>query len=166
MLNKVILMGRLTADPNRSIIHTVNGEIPKATFSLAVEDDFRSGDKKTTHFIKCSCWRKTADFASAHFHKGDMMSVVGKLITWTDGKGLEVHPDDDDIIEIADEFNLHESVALKIFDKVLQLVNHQIGRRTVTEVSVDNIYFTGSKSREEDSQEVPVEYDDQDLPWD
>ena len=128
MLNRVVLMGRLTADPNRTITHTGNGDIPKAVFTLAVEDDFKGSTGRITHFIRCSCWRRTADFASAHFHKGDLVAISGRLNTWVDVKDGD--------------------------------------KRTVTEVAVDNIYFTGSKSRAEDSQEVPIEYDDQDLPWD
>lgn len=130
MLNSVQLMGRLTADPNRTIMHSVNGDVPKVSFTIACEEDYKKGDQRTTYFIRCTAWRRTADFISQYFHKGDLVAISGKLITWDSLKDAE--------------------------------------RRTVTEVSVTNIYFTssGSSTRTDESQEVPIDYDDQDLPWD
>lgn len=73
MLNKTILMGRLTAEPK--ISQTPNG-INIATFSLAVH---RQYDKDKTDFINIVAWRQTADFVSKYFKKGQLVAIEGNL---------------------------------------------------------------------------------------
>lgn len=76
MLNKVILMGRLTKDPE--LRHTQN-DIPVATFSLAVERSFKSGEERQADFINIVAWRGTAEFVSKWFSKGQLVAVSGRL---------------------------------------------------------------------------------------
>ena len=77
MLNRVILMGRLTADPE--LKQTPNG-ISVVSFSLAVDRNFTSrGAERQTDFINCVAWRQTAEFISRYFGKGRMMAVEGSL---------------------------------------------------------------------------------------
>ena len=77
MLNRVILMGRLTADPE--LKQTPNG-ISVTSFSLAVDRNFTSrGAERQTDFINCVAWRQTAEFISRYFAKGRMMAVEGSL---------------------------------------------------------------------------------------
>ena len=71
MLNKIILMGRLTRDPE--LRHTQTGTAV-ASFSLAVDRDFKdkaTGDR-TTDFIDVVAWRQTGEFVSRYFTKGRM----------------------------------------------------------------------------------------------
>lgn len=77
MLNEITIMGRLTRDPE---LRTTTSGISCATFSLAVERDFKekSGDK-ATDFIDVVAWRSTADFVSKYFAKGRMAVVHGRL---------------------------------------------------------------------------------------
>lgn len=84
MLNKVILMGRLTRDPE--LRYTGSGTAV-ANFNLAVESGY--GDSKKTDFINCVAWSKTAEFASKYFTKGAMTIVAGRLTTrsWQDNSG-------------------------------------------------------------------------------
>ena len=87
MLNKIILMGRLTRDPE--LRHTGNGTAV-ASFSLAVERDFKSQDgEKETDFIDIVAWRSTGEFVSKYFSKGRMAVVEGRLQIrdWTDDNG-------------------------------------------------------------------------------
>lgn len=87
MLNKIILMGRLTRDPE--LRHTGSGT-PVASFSLAVDRDFKSqGGEKETDFIDIVAWRNTAEFVSKYFTKGRMAVVEGRLQIrdWTDKDG-------------------------------------------------------------------------------
>ena len=87
MLNKIILMGRLTRDPE--LRHTAAGN-PVASFSLAVERDFKSeGGERATDFIDIVAWRSTAEFVSKYFTKGRMAVVEGRLQIrpWTDKDG-------------------------------------------------------------------------------
>lgn len=77
MLNRVILMGRLTADPE--LKQTNNGNAV-TSFTLAVDRNFSSkGEEKQTDFINCVAWRKTAEFISNYFSKGRMMAIEGSL---------------------------------------------------------------------------------------
>ena len=87
MLNKIVLMGRLTRDPE--LRHTGNGTAV-ASFSLAVDRDFKSqGGEKETDFVDIVAWRSTADFVSKYFTKGRMAVVEGRLQLrdWTDKDG-------------------------------------------------------------------------------
>lgn len=83
-MNKAILMGRLTRDPEMS--QTQSG-VTLARFSIAVPRRFQ---KDTTDFINCIAWRQTADFVCKYFNKGSMIAVVGSIQTRTwegqDGK--------------------------------------------------------------------------------
>ena len=87
MLNKIILMGRLTHDPE--LRRTQNGTAVTG-FSLAVERDFKDEDgKRATDFIDIVAWRNTAEFVSKYFTKGRMAVVSGRLQirNWTDKEG-------------------------------------------------------------------------------
>ena len=87
MLNKIILMGRLTRDPE--LKRTQSGTAV-ANFSLAVDRDFKSqSGEKETDFIDIVAWRATAEFVSKYFTKGRMAVVSGKLQirSWADKDG-------------------------------------------------------------------------------
>ena len=88
MLNKIILMGRLTRDPE--LRRTQTGT-PVASFTLAVDRDFKdkSTGERTTDFIDVVAWRQTAEFVSRYFTKGRMAVVEGRLQIrdWTDKDG-------------------------------------------------------------------------------
>ena len=88
MLNHIVIMGRLTRDPE--LRHTQSG-VPVVSFRLAVDRDFK--DKQTgeraTDFIDVAAWRATAEFVSRYFSKGRMAVVEGSLQIrdWTDKEG-------------------------------------------------------------------------------
>ena len=88
MLNHIVLMGRLTRDPE---LRYTQSQIPVATFSLAVDRDFggRDGAERQTDFIDIVAWRSTAEFVSKYFTKGSMAAVSGRLQIrdWTDRDG-------------------------------------------------------------------------------
>lgn len=87
MLNKIIIMGRLTRDPE--LRKTGNGTAV-AAFTLAVDRDFKSqGGERETDFIDIEAWRNTAEFVSKYFGKGRMAVVEGRLQVrdWTDKDG-------------------------------------------------------------------------------
>ena len=83
--NKVILGGRLTADPE--LRQTPNG-IQVTSFSIAVNRK-SSGEQSTADFINCVAWRSTAEFISRYFKKGSCICVVGSIQTrtWNDQQG-------------------------------------------------------------------------------
>ena len=85
MLNHIVLMGRLTRDPE---LRYTQSQTPVASFRLAVDRDFvgRDGGERQTDFIDVSAWRSTAEFVSKYFTKGSMAVVSGRLQSreWTD----------------------------------------------------------------------------------
>jgi single-strand DNA-binding protein len=88
MLNRIVIMGRLTRDPEKRFTQS---QIPVTSFTLAVDRDYssRDGGEKQTDFIDCVAWRQTAEFVSKYFHKGSMAVVSGRLQIrdWTDREG-------------------------------------------------------------------------------
>lgn len=86
-LNKVILIGNLTADPE---FKTTPSGVSVTTFTIAVERRFaKPGDAVTADFIRVMCWRHQAEFASKYFNKGKSIVIVGSIQTrsWTDQNG-------------------------------------------------------------------------------
>ena len=87
MLNRIVLMGRLTRDPE---LRKTQSDTPVCSFSLAVDRDYKKdGEKKETDFIDIVAWRATAEFVSKFFTKGRMAVVEGRLQVrdWTDKEG-------------------------------------------------------------------------------
>lgn len=86
-LNKVMLVGRLTADPE---LKTTPNGISVTNFTLAVDRGYaKQGEEKQTDFIYIVCWRTQAEFATKYFRKGTGVYVGGSLQirTWKDKDG-------------------------------------------------------------------------------
>ena len=105
-MNKVILMGRLTRDPE---MRQSQQGTPVVSFTLAVDRRFAKEGQQNADFISCVAWSRLAEFICKYFHKGSMIAVTGRLQSRTyddkDGK-----------------------------------------RQYVTEVVVDEAYFTGERT--------------------
>ncbi len=76
MLNRAIVMGRLTDNPE--LRHTAS-DIPVTTFTLAVERNFNSGNERVTDFLDIVAWRSNAEFVSKYFTKGMQVCVEGSI---------------------------------------------------------------------------------------
>lgn len=86
MLNHIVMMGRLTHDPEMR----KSGETPVCSFRIACERDYKNKDgEKETDFIDVVTWRQTAEFVGKFFAKGRMAVVSGRLQnrSWTDKDG-------------------------------------------------------------------------------
>jgi single-strand DNA-binding protein len=85
-LNKVILGGRLTADPE--LKQTASG-ISACTFTLAVNRRYSKDGQQEADFINCQAWRQTAEFINRYFRKGSSLCVSGSIQTrsWQDQSG-------------------------------------------------------------------------------
>ncbi len=105
-MNKVILMGRLTRDPE---MRQSQQGTPVVSFTLAVDRRFAREGQQQADFLSCVAWSKLAEFICKYFQKGSMIAVSGRLQsrTWDDKDGK---------------------------------------RQYVTEVVVEDAYFTGSKN--------------------
>ena len=89
-MNKVILMGRLTRDPE--VRYTQNNNTLVASFSLAVNRRFaRQGEERQADFINIVAWSKTGEFCSKYFKKGQQVGVIGRIQTrtWDDDQGAK-----------------------------------------------------------------------------
>lgn len=89
MLNKIILMGRLTRDPE---LRRTQSGTAVASFTLAVDRDYKPQDgERETDFIDVVAWRGTAEFVFKYFTKGRMVVVEGRLQVrdWTDKDGAK-----------------------------------------------------------------------------
>lgn len=88
MLNKVIIMGRLTRDPE--FRQTTSG-IPVCRITVAVDRPYQKDKEKQADFINCTVWRSSAEFVSRYFSKGSMIIVEGALRNndYTDKDGVK-----------------------------------------------------------------------------
>ena len=87
-MNKVILMGRLTRDPEIRYTQTSNTVV--ASFSLAVNRRFaKQGEERQADFINIVAWSKLGEFCGKYFKKGQQVGVVGRIQTrtWDDDQG-------------------------------------------------------------------------------
>lgn len=116
-MNKVILMGRLTRDPEMR--QTPSG-VMMCSFSIAVNRRFAKEGQQSADFINCTAWRQQAEFICKYFQKGSMIAIVGQLQSrsWENQEGK---------------------------------------RQYSTEVMVDEVYFTGSRS-ETHTQGAPNDF--------
>jgi len=86
-MNKAILMGRLTRDPE---LRTTSGNVSVCTFTLAIDRRFKTASgEKQADFIPIVAWRQQAEFCAKYFRKGSRMLVVGSIQTrsWDDTEG-------------------------------------------------------------------------------
>lgn len=86
MLNKGILMGRLTADPE---LRATPQGTPVCSFTLAVNRSFVKQGEQQADFLDIVAWGKTAEFVSKYFSKGQLVAVSGRIQSrmWEDKQG-------------------------------------------------------------------------------
>ena len=138
MINKVILMGRLTRDPEMR--HTNSGT-PVTTFSIAIDNGY--GDNKRTDFVNCIAWNKTAEFVTKYFTKGKMIIVIGRITTrsWETQDGKRAYATE----VVANEVSFGESKTSP------QLNTPQTAAQPPTQ--------------DDDDDFTPLDEEDDDLPW-
>ena len=99
-MNKVILMGRLTKDPEVRYSQKGNDPMAVAKYTLAVDRRFSRGgngsDQQTADFIRCTAFGKAGEFAEKYFHKGTKIAVTGRIQTgqYQDKDGKTVYTTD------------------------------------------------------------------------
>lgn len=115
MLNKVILQGRLTAYPE--LKHTKSGKAV-TDFSVAVEDNRKSGDERTVNFFKIQAWGASAEFICKYFEKGQQIIVDGRLTTssYTDKNDIKRK----DVYIVADSVNFCGAKSAEVQEKDIE----------------------------------------------
>lgn len=94
-MNKILLKGRLTADPEMKTINDGANFVTK--FSIAVNRKYvKEGEERTADFFNCSCFGKTAEFVQKYFFKGQEMLLEGRLQnhSWEDDQGVKRYATD------------------------------------------------------------------------
>lgn len=106
MINKVILMGRLTREPELRHL-----EMDKSVCGFTIAIDNGYGDNKRTDFVNCVAWNKTAEFISKYFAKGKMIIVIGRVTSrsWETQDGHKRYVTE----VIANEVNFGETKAAR-----------------------------------------------------
>lgn len=81
MLNQVVLMGRLTRDPETRYLQNSDASVTR--FNMAVERDYKAAGEENykTDFLNCVAWNKTGEFVAKNFAKGSMIAVTGSIET-------------------------------------------------------------------------------------
>ncbi len=104
-MNKVVLMGRLTRDPE--LRYTASNQTAVCQFTVAVDRRFKSEGQSQADFIPVVAWRQTAEFVSKYFSKGSRIAVAGSIQTrsWDDQEGKKHYATE----VIADEVEFCES---------------------------------------------------------
>lgn len=90
-MNKVILIGRLTRDPE---VKTTQSQITVCAFTIAVDRKFKTaGGERQSDFISCVAWRQQAEFLGRYFQKGSRVAIVGNIQsrTYDDSQGKKVY---------------------------------------------------------------------------
>lgn len=104
-MNKVILIGRLTKEPE--LRYTAGNNTAVCQFTIAVDRRFKSDNQPTADFIPVVAWRQTGEFVSKYFNKGSRIAVVGQIQTrsWDDTEGKKHYVTE----VVADEVEFCES---------------------------------------------------------
>lgn len=105
-MNKVLLLGRLTADPE---LRQTQNNISVASFTVAVNRPFVKGAERQADFIDCVAWRNTAEFVCKYFNKGKPILVEGRLQvrSYEDKQGIKRRATD----VVCDNVNFVEGAA-------------------------------------------------------
>lgn len=95
-MNKVILMGRLTRDPEVRYSQGANGSMAIARYSLAVPRKFKREGEPDCDFINCVAFGRAGEFADMYLHQGMKIAVTGRIQTgsYTNKDGVKVHTTD------------------------------------------------------------------------
>jgi len=92
-MNSIILMGRLTGDPELRAIQG-NSELTVTRFSIAVNRKYKAANEERpkTDFFPCVAWGKTGEFINKYFKKGNMIAITGSLETdsYTNKDGVKI----------------------------------------------------------------------------
>ena len=95
-MNKVVLMGRLTREPDVRYSQNADGSMAIARYTLAVDRRFRRDGEASADFIQCVSFGRTAEFAEKYFRQGLKVVVTGRIQTgsYTNKDGQKVYTTD------------------------------------------------------------------------
>ena len=96
MLNHIVIMGRLTRDPETRFLQSSTNSVTR--FSVAVERDYKpaNAEKPEVDYFNCVAWNKTGEFVANNFRKGNMIAVTGSMEfgSYTNKEGFKTNTAD------------------------------------------------------------------------
>ena len=141
-MNKVILMGRLTRDPEVRYTQTSNTLV--ASFSLAVNRRFaRQGEERQADFINIVAWGKLGEFCSKYFKKGQQVGIIGRIQTrtWDDEQGQKHYVTEVVAEEVYFIGSKKDSVPNEMSEATAADITNTFGVQNVTTNSGDDLPF-------------------------
>lgn len=148
MVNRVVLVGRITRDPETQ---TTNTGVPYVRFSLAVNRPFKDQNgERPTDFINCIAWRQQADFMKSFVRKGNQLAIEGRIQTnsYQDANGnnrqaFDVLVESVSNLEPASKNDTYQPQPPfgNGFQPVSQNVSHEEPTKNEFEVSEDDLPF-------------------------
>ena len=153
-MNKVILMGRLTASPE--LRQSPQG-LSVARFNVAV--DRRFAKDGGVDFISCVAWRKTAEFVCKYFHKGKMIALEGQMQTRTwEGEDGKTHYATDVLVDNVEFCGKERTTGADSMGEQLGCIGEQYAQRTTSQTQ----FATSPESMDEF---IDINADEDDLPF-
>lgn len=162
MINRVVLVGRLTKDPE--LKYTPSG-VPMARFTIAVNRFKKEGEEQQADFIGCIAWRKQAENLSNFMKKGNLIGLEGKIQTGSfegqDGKRVYTTDVVADSIQFLEKNNAQQS------GQGQSQTNQQYGQSYQQPSQQQQQQQNYSRVDEDpfSSSKGPIEVDDSDLPF-
>ena len=157
MLNRALLVGRLTRDPE--LRRTGSGKAV-TSFNLAVERNFKSDDQEAD-FINCVCWGKIAENTERYCSKGSMVSVDGRIQTrnYDDKNGKKVY-----ITEVlVNSISFLDKLEQNTSDFNKGVTNTQASNKSRLESNYESDMY--AQSLTEEAEKYSLELSDDDLPF-
>lgn len=95
-MNKVILIGRLTRDPDVRYSQTGEGSMAVARYTLAVDRRIKKDGEQSADFISCVAFGRAGEFAEKYLHQGTKIAITGRIQTgsYTNKDGIKVYTTD------------------------------------------------------------------------
>ncbi len=152
-LNKVVLGGRLTSEPE---LKTTPSGVSVISFTVAVNRRFSKDGETQADFIRVTAWRQTAEFVSKFFHKGSSICITGSIQTrsWTDNNGTKRYETE----VVADE-------AIFVDSKSESSAQAQKNNNAYVPESYGNIGGSTEGSFQNEAAEKLEQFEDDELPF-
>ncbi len=137
MINRVVLVGRLTRDPE--LRRTASG-IAVASFTIAVDNRAKSGQEKTASFIPCTVWNQAADNMAKFTRKGSLVGIEGRLNQRTydskDGRRVNVLEVICDSVQFLEPKGNTSESSYRSDDPIFDDTNEEVGDRNLSAIDV------------------------------
>ena len=154
-MNKVILMGRLTKDPDISYTTSNGNQMAIARYTLAVDRRFKRDGEQTADFIRCVAFGRSGEFAETYFHRGTKIVAEGRIQTgsYQDKEGRTVYTTD--VVVENQEFAESKAASERNINNSMPMPDETTGANVTGNVPSSNDGFMN----------IPDNIDNSELPF-